>query len=131
MLGGIIRTLLLTDPTVGALLKGGVHPLILPQGTTAFPAITYQRIATVRVRSQEGPSGLARPRVQVDCWAKKFDQSAELGAAVRHRLDGYRGPVPGSEDVQSIELVTDREEYDPQALLHRHSADYYVWHEEE
>lgn len=128
-LGTVVRTLLLGDATVTGYVATRVFPLTLPQKVT-FPAITYQRISRLDVGSLEGPSALARARVQVDVWAKTYDQAAAVGAAVRRRLNGYRGPVAGQEDVQGIRLETNRDEYDAEALLYRHTADFYVWHEE-
>lgn len=128
-LGTVVRTLLLGDATVAGLIGTRVYPVTIPQNPV-FPVITYQRISRLDVASQDGPSALARGRIQVDVWAKTYDQAAAVGAAVRRRLNGYRGPVEGQEDVQGIRLETNRDEYDPEALLFRHSADFYVWHEE-
>lgn len=127
----MIRTLLLSDSAIASLVGTRVYPTLLPQGPT-MPAITYQRISRISVADHlAGPGALARPRVQIDSWGSTHDQAEALGEAVRRRLNGYRGPVTGAEDVQRISLETVRDLYDDEVKLHRHSADYFVWHEED
>ena len=130
-LGPLIRTLLLSDAAVAALVAGRVYPKILPQSPTV-PAVTYQRISRVGVADTlDAPGSLARPRVQVDSWGSTGDQAEALGETVREAINGFRGNVSGGASVQRIALETVREEYDDEVKLHRHSADYYVWHEED
>lgn len=130
-LGPLVRTLLLSDAAIAALVGTRVYPTILPQAST-FPAITYQRISRIPVADHLSDVGaLARPRVQVDSWAGTRDGAEALGEAVRRKLNGYRGPVAGSEDVQMIQLDAVRDLYDDDVKLHRHSADYFVFHEED
>ena len=60
-----LRAYVLADPAVSALIGTRWYPVVLPQ-STAFPAVTYQRITTTRVGSHHGPSGLAAARFQID-----------------------------------------------------------------
>jgi Protein of unknown function (DUF3168) len=126
-----LRTILLADPTVSGLVGGTrIYPKILPQNPT-FPAITYQRISRIPVADHlTGPGSLGRPRVQVDVWALTDAAAEALGAAVKARLNGFRGVVAGEGDVGRIALETEGGLFDAELLLHRHSADYFVWHEE-
>lgn len=124
-----VRALLVADPAVSALVSARVYPAPLPQ-SPALPALSYQRISATRTRSQEGPSGRARCRFQVDAWASTYDDARQLAAATRRALDGFRGVVAGVE-LQEVQLATDRDLYEPDVKLHRVSADYFVAHEED
>lgn len=129
-LGSTVRTILLQDATVSGLVGTRVYPKILPQSPT-LPAITYQRVSRVQVADHlTGPGSMGRPRVQVDVWASTDSAAEALGAAVKARLNGYRGTVPGEGEVHRIALETEGGLFDAELLLHRHSADYFVWHEE-
>ena len=117
---------------VAALVGDRVYPLALPPSPTlSLPAITLQRISTVRLDSQDGPAGLARPRVQVNAWARTYAQADELANAVRVCLDGLRNAGTGGGIIQGTFVAEDRDIYDSELKLHGRSADYLVWHEEE
>jgi hypothetical protein len=84
-----------------------------------------------------GPSGLMRPRVQIDCWAQKADDATALANSVKARLDGYRGGWPyGSNspqdeiEVRGVFLEGEREQYDDAMKLYGISRDYFIWHQE-
>lgn len=129
-LGSTVRTIILGDPAVAALVGTRVYPKILPQSPT-LPAITYQRISRVSVADHlTGAGSLGRPRVQVDAWASTDAAAETLGAAVKARLNGFKGTVAGEGDVKRIALETEGGQFDAELLLHRHTADYFVWHEE-
>lgn len=132
-----LRALLLANaaisPAVGA---SRVYPLVLPQGTTAT-SIVYSRISGIGDHHSTGPSGLARPRFQVDCWATTHNAAAALALLVKECLDGYQGSVqwddnsPGNAiEIQGIFFDSERENYDSEAKLYRVSHDYFVWYEE-
>lgn len=130
-LGSTFRKVLLADAAVVALVATRVYPKTLPQAPT-FPAITFQRISRVPMADKlDAPGTLARPRVQVDVWGKTDTEVDALATAVRHRLNGFKGTVAGEGDVQRIALDTNEDLYDAELQLHRHRADYFVWHEED
>lgn len=115
-------------PLVTTLVGTRVYPLELPQGVT-LPAITYQRISGPRVRSQSGPSGLAHPRIQLNCWARDYAGAVQLADVVRRALDGYRGAM-GSTIVQASFLDNDLDGHEPDTGLWRRTLDVILWHEE-
>ena len=85
----------------------------------------------------QGPSGLARPRIQIDCWAQTVDAADSLGRLVKERIDGYRGSMLWGENspeeaivVQGIFFDSEREDFDAAVNLYRSSKDYFVWFEE-
>lgn len=123
-----LRAQLAASP-VAALVVGRIYPLRLPQLGT-LPALTYQRISTVRARSQTGPSGLATVVFQIDCWAHTFDECRVLAAAVRQALDGFRGQLGGLVPCGSASIESELDLYEPEADLYRTTLQVEVWHEE-
>lgn len=123
---------LTTDATVASLVATRVFPEILPQDPT-YPAIAYQRITTQRVRSMDGPSGLSRPRIQIDCYAAAYAQAKALADAVRLALDGKRFSYAGL-DVQAAFLEDERDQEASEGRdiddERRVSLDFFVWHTE-
>jgi hypothetical protein len=85
----------------------------------------------------QGASGLARPRLQIDCWSRSADAAAALADMVKQRLDGLRGAVEWDENspgnavvIQGVFFESEREDYDGTAELYRTSRDYFVHFEE-
>ena len=128
-----LRAFLLADPQISAMVGGvRVHHLTLPQGQRE-PSIVYQRITGLGDHHMQGPSGLTRPRFQIDAYAQTPDDATRLADLVKARLDGYRGPMTaGSETVavQGVFFDTERELYDGDLELYRISRDYLIWWEE-
>ncbi|HKQ02637.1 MAG TPA: DUF3168 domain-containing protein [Actinomycetes bacterium] len=104
-----------------------IYPQVLPQDVK-LPAITYKRISETEVRSQDGPSGLVRPRFQLDCWAKTYAEADAVAAAVRDRMDGLRNDDGGN--LQGVFADTSRDLYDPALRLQGRSRDFLFWNEE-
>lgn len=114
------------DAAVTAIVGTAVYPQAAPQNLEP-PFITYARVSAERLRSFDGPSGLARPRMQVDCWAAGYRQARQLADATRRALDGWRSPADG---VPGAMLESDRDLHEPENGLHRVSMDFFFWHEE-
>lgn len=87
-----IRTRLLSQTAVTDIVGTRIHPQWRPQDG-ALAAITLQRISEDHVHNLEGGAGLARPRIQVDCWSSKYSEAQSLGEAVREALQGFTGTV--------------------------------------
>lgn len=113
---------------IGAMPNTRVYPVRLPQNPT-LPAITYFRVSGQRVHASSGALGLSGPRMQIDCWATKYEDAHALAELVRKRIDGYRGPM-GSETVQGVFFESERDLYEPEPDQHRVSRDYFVWFSE-
>jgi hypothetical protein len=118
----------LVSPLVGS----RVYPEVLPQRPT-YPAIVYQRVTTARVRSFDGPSGLARPRIQLDCYGSTYAQAKAVAAAVRLALD-HKTFDAGLVHVQGAFLEDERDVRESEGRdvddERRVSMDFFVWHEE-
>lgn len=132
-----LRALLLADSDVSAAVGGNrIYPAILPQGIVD-PSIVYNRISGLGDQHSEGPSGLSRPRMQIDCWARTAADAASLANLVKDALDGYRGPVQWDDDspgntitIQGVFYDSERDIYDADAKLFGVSRDYFIWYEE-
>ncbi len=133
-----LRTYLLGDATVAALVGTRVYPVRLPQGGT-FPAITYQRVSQVPVgRPTSGPPSVVAARVQFDVWSLNRDgvdgyaAARALADAVRQRLDGKTGALgSGLTVVQDVRLDAERDTgYDETGELYRISLDFTAWYPE-
>jgi len=118
----------LTDDTdVSTLVGDRVYPMKLPQGWT-LPAITYQRISGERAHCLNGPSGRARPRFQIDCWAEDYDGAKDLSDKVRLCLDGFKGDINTESDVGGITLEGDRDIWEEDIKIYRITMDFIIPH---
>jgi hypothetical protein len=139
-----LRALLLGDADIAAAVDSGASASLryriftarLPQGEVRA-SIVYSRISGQGDHHMQGPSGLDRPRAQVDCWAPTADAADLLARRVKARIDGYRGSVLWGENspeeavvVKGIFFDSEREDYDDTAKLYRSSKDYFVWYAE-
>lgn len=131
-----LRAFLLADTPILALVPDRVFPIVMPPGVTAT-SIVYSRISGQGDHWMQGPSGLARPRYQIDCWSLTPGNASALANLVKERLDGYRGPMPyGSNSPQEFVTVLgvfftdEREDFDPANKMYRVSRDYFIWHRE-
>lgn len=140
-----LRAYILASGTIAAAVDSGasavpryrVFPSKLPQGELRA-SIVYSRISGLTDHHSTGPSGLSRPRIQIDCWAPTQDAAASLADLVKERIDGFSGSVqwddnsPGNAVVIQSIMFADREsdDYDDAVKLYRTGRDYFVWYEE-
>lgn len=128
MIDNDLITFLKAGSAVATLVAARIYPLTMPQGGE-YPAVTTQRIDGPRVRSLSGPSNLAHPRFQIDCWATTYASVKAAAQAVRQRLDGYRG-LMGTTTVGGVSLESDTDDFEPDTGLYRVSLDFIIWHKE-
>ncbi len=134
-IGEGLRTYLLADAGIAALVAARAYPLRLPQ-KAVFPAIVLQRISGVRYAHLRGSGSLARPRFQVDCWATTHLGAAQLGSRCRVRLAGFAGTFTDGESpatvvrVQAIVFEEEQDLFEEEINggICRHSADYFLFH---
>lgn len=122
------------DAPLAALVGTRLYPNVLPQRNLTLPAIVWQRIATTRVNSLSGPSGLATPRFQFTCWAATYAAAQAVAEALRTALDGYTGAA-GAYTVSDAILEDEGDMYEPSIGLKEKEAygvrvDYTIWHPE-
>ena len=119
---------LTSDAAVSTIVGTRVYPLLIPQDAS-LPAIAYQRISALRVTAQDGPSNLARSRLQVTCVAESYSGVKALATAVRQALHGYKGTVDGV-TVGASFLETDVDQYADESGLYSVQMDFRIWYGE-
>jgi hypothetical protein len=103
---------LITDAGVSALASTRIYPQTIPQDID-LPAIAYQRISGPRISAHDGPTGLARARMQLTCQASTYTAAKGLAMAARRALDGYAGIVTTTgNDTVEIEAAFLANEWD-------------------
>ena len=108
----ILRSVLVADPAVAALVGTRAYQTALPREPT-FPAITYQMVSRV----QDSLTGLVQARVQYTCLATTWKGAADLADAVRCGLHGYRG-VRGGARIEYIQYAGQHDDYDETTGIH-------------
>ena len=125
---------LTTASAVVALVGTRVYPLRFPRTRQPgdLPAVVYQRISNRDPVTQDGRSGLERPRVQIDAYAATYSQAVSVAEAVKAALHGQQW-LAGA-DYAAAFFDSDRDgPQDPDvktqagASIERRSADYFVW----
>lgn len=124
-----LRAFLLADSAIATAIGGArIFPVRLPQGERGV-SIVYSRISGFGDQHMAGPSGLSRPRFQIDAWAANQDDAATLANLIKDRIDGYRG-LMDTVPVQGVFFVDEREDYQQDIDMHRMSRDYLIWYAE-
>lgn len=82
----VIYNILANDAGVSALVGNRICPVTLPQGT-AFPAIVYSEVNINPNYTKDANSRLDQVRVQIDCLALTYEDTASLADAVREALN--------------------------------------------
>lgn len=139
MIETALRSVLLADATVAALVGTRVYTGVMPQRPT-LPLITLKKVDKLSDLTLEDAVGPNTLRVQVDCWAQDgtgtagVDNVRALAAAVNGSddqssagpLHGYHGSA-GGQRINLVRLLVERStEYEPDTKLYRVSADYAV-----
>ena len=88
---------------VSGLTGDRVFPVVIPEDAD-LPAVAYQRISGPRLLAHDGPTGLAEGRVQVTVVGRSYAEAKEIGAGIRHLLDGWRGILGGACEVFSCRV---------------------------
>lgn len=83
------------------LVSTRVYPVKLPQGPT-LPAVTYQRISTIKESAMGNDAGISRTRFQVTCWAETYSALKGVSEAVRAALQRFQGTSGGVEVLDSF-----------------------------
>lgn len=128
-----IRDLLLANATVKGLLGTRLFPLVLPE-ELAGAAATYQRISSTDFFTNDGPLGLTKTRLQIDCWCPRstagpgYGQVKALEAAIYALLNGYTGTLDDGTVVYETERDDVTDGYDPNSRLYRVQTDWMILH---
>jgi hypothetical protein len=91
--------LLQASSAITALVGSNIRPLADPT-QIPLPYITYRRVQTRRDaemggNSNDGASGAALARIQLDAWAIDLLTAKQLATLIRQTLNGYHGTASG------------------------------------
>lgn len=116
---------------VTALISTRVYPVKLPQSAT-LPAVTYQRVSTIRENAMGADPGVARTRLQVTSAATSYSALKGVTEAVRAALQRYSGTIGG---VVVLDVFLDNEtdlfgEEENDAGVYLTAQDFIVIHRE-
>jgi hypothetical protein len=115
-----VRTYLLDQPPVAALIDDRCYPERLPQNA-ALPAVTFRRVFGTEGITHDGPSGLGRSRLQFDCWATTYGEVLGVSGAIRSALRAY----------PETRIVNVMDAPEPEIALRRRMIEVSLWHQED
>jgi hypothetical protein len=126
-----IRARLLATASVTALVSQRVYCGARPQAG-ALPDIIINRISGAPVYTDQGESGLATARIQIDCWGLTYSSAKTVARAVIASLSAFFGTV-GSTTFQYILLDAERDfpegGSNAAEYLFRTNLDFIVWYD--
>ena len=114
----LLRTLR-EDAGLSALVGNKVFALVIPQGTK-LPCISYQRFGGRPANTLSGASGLEEIDLQIDVWARDYDEAKAIAKAVR-------AAMPSSGPRFSAHLIEDQDLYEDGTNYFRVSMEFKVW----
>jgi hypothetical protein len=117
-----LRTYLIAQPAISALIGTRFYPMYLPQGGT-LPAITYQAITGSEGNTYEGASGLAQARIQFDLWATTKAQTLALAKALRDALATVTAGWMGAERINDMDAP------EPEVSIWHRIVEYRFWYD--
>ena len=128
-----VRTHLIADPAVYALVGTRIYPDELPQSPT-FPALVYFRASAMpEGLTQDSHVGPERPRLQIDAWATSRAQTDQVYIAVKAALHGHLWETTDGDLVLLVAHESDNDigqapetSQEPGVPVIRRSADYRV-----
>lgn len=133
-----VRTYVLADQAIAALVGTRLYPIKLPQGAT-YPAMTLHEIDNVPTWNLNSRSSLDTSRFQFDIWTREgvasaFANSGVLARLLRARLenktivvaDDSASPVEARRVTFRYDSGRQLFETDVNGGYYRHSADYFV-----
>lgn len=126
-----IRSRLLATSGVTSLVGSRVYWGSRPQGGT-LPDIIIRNISGAPIYTDDGESGLAEARLEIDCYGETFGNAKSVARAVIVSLSAFFGQV-GGVTFQYILLDSERDFRDAginaDEYLFRTNMDFIVWYE--
>jgi hypothetical protein len=114
--GETVRTALVGNVGVTALVVGRIFPNVIPQGVS-MPAIRYLVVDDVPMNVLAGNASRRSARVQIDAYAKKYLDAHAVADAVAGAVGTLSGPA-----VTAV-VIDRRDGYEDETELHRVSMD--------
>lgn len=119
--GEAVRAALVANGTLMALVGGRIYAGRMPQNVT-LPAVVYTGISNVPEETFESQPAtvLSNARVQVDCYAARYEVAHQVAEVVDDVLSALSGDMTASR-------LDSRDIYENETSLHRVSVDFSVW----
>ena len=115
----VLLRMLQEDAGLSALVGSKVFPLFIPSGNY-LPCVTFQRPGGRPANTLSGASGLEEIDLQIDVWARGYDEAKAIAKAVR-------AAMPSSGPQFSAHLIEDQDLYEDGTNYFRVSMEYKVW----
>ena len=106
-----LRTFLLVDQDITALVDGRVHQAKMPE-QSRYPAVWFARAGRNEPLDLDGTGGLTQHRFDLECLSTDLAQAEDLADATWSYLHGHRGTF-GTRSVQGVFLSDQDEDYIP------------------
>lgn len=118
MIEEALRTILLADPTLYALVGTRIYPVQLPLDCT-LPALSYFQVSEPFNRIT------GTPRFQIDIFSEDYTESKTVKGALEAALDGYSG-VTGGHNIEIIVPLDSSDFYDSETGIYHISYDFKI-----
>lgn len=109
--------------TEGSVIK--VFPLEIPQ-RTSLPAVVYSVVSNTPHDDKDGPSTFDQVRVQVDSYARTYNDCADLASKVRDALDRVTPGTYNSVIVKGTRYISSNMQVIEDDNVYRISEDYQI-----
>lgn len=124
-----IYPFLSSQPEITALVGTRIYPDVRPEGSP-LPAVTWTEAGGNAVTSHQGMSGLALAVIQFSAWSLELREAAEIRAAIRRALLGYKGVI-GLPPGVYIKVPEERGAgggYEPETGIYHRWTRLAIWH---
>ena len=122
-------TLLTAQPGVSAAVGDRVYPVLIPpevwDSATRKPCFVYRTSGVGRSATTCGTIRLQADSVEVDCYARTFDDAYALARLAAQIVD-FKGTV-GNTSVDTVRLDSEIDLFDLEPGLYRRSLTFTVW----
>ena len=115
----VLLRMLQEDAGLSALVGSKVFPLFIPSGNY-LPCVTFQRLGGRPANTLPGASGLEEIDLQIDVWARDYDEAKAIAKAVRSAM-------PPSGPRFSAHLIEDQDLYEDGTNYFRVNMEFKVW----
>ncbi len=90
-----LRSKLIAENTITALVGERIYPTVIPQGGSA-PCVVLRRISTRPEHTLAGMTRLSHSRIQFDCLSDDKDEADSIAKAIQNcGIDSYQGTTLG------------------------------------
>lgn len=123
---------LLAQPGFTALIGNRLYPMVIPQGGT-LPAVTYQRISSVRYSAMVQDTGVATVRLSFSCWATTYSQAKAVAKELRAALQRCTDTIgSGANTVSGVAsfVAAELDDFEPDTGRYRVMIDLEISHQE-